>query len=320
MLTLLVIANPAAPHLKLLERLPRDVLPVIANDREQVRDGAQQAAAVLNADFRSGLLDQALSDSSGIRWVHHLFTGVEGVLTPTVVASPVPLTNGRGVFRQPLGEWSIAAMLHFSYDLRRVIRQQEAGVWEPFIGRCLKGSTLGIVGYGGIGGCAASLAKPFGVRILALRRRPELFAGDSVVDQFYPAGDINSLLAESDYVLVATPLTPATRGMIGPNQIAAMKPNAVLINVGRGPVVDEPALIQALESGALRGAALDVFNIEPLPASHPFYKMKNVLLSPHTADRVENFFEFAYEAFFENLDRFRRGEPLEYVVDKHAGY
>jgi len=319
-LTLLVIANPSGPHPKLLERLPKDIQLSVSNDADEIRARAPQADAILNTEFRGTLLGTALTASTKVRWVHHLYTGVEGVLIPEVVASPVPLTNGRGVFRRPLAEWTVGAMLHFAYDLRRAIRQQEAGVWEPFFARCLHGSTLGIVGYGGIGSTAASLVKPFGVKIAALRRRPELFANDPVVDAFYGPAQLNELMAVSDYLLLATPLTSDTRGMIGAAQIAAMKSNAVVINVGRGPVIDEPALIAALQAGKIGGAALDVFTVEPLPAGHPFYGMQNVLLSPHTADRVENFFDLAYDAFFENLNHFKNGEKLEYLVDKHAGY
>ena len=131
---------------------------------------------------------------------------------------------------------------------------------------------------------------------------------------------MNDLIAASDYLLAVLPLTAETRGMIGAPQIAAMKPDAVFLNVGRGPVVDEPALIDALQSKRIRGAALDVFAVEPLPTGHPFYSMPNVLLSPHTADRVEGFLGPAVDAFLENLQRFLAGQPLENVVDKHAGY
>jgi phosphoglycerate dehydrogenase-like enzyme len=158
------------------------------------------------------------------------------------------------------------------------------------------------------------------MKVAALRRRPELSAGDSLVDVSFAPSELNQLMAVSDYLLLSTPLTPETRGMIGPAQIAAMKPSAVVINIGRGPVIDEAALIEALQPGKLRGAALDVFTVEPLPAGHPFYGMENVLMSPHTADRVEGFLEPAMQCFLDNLKRFCAGEPLLNVVDKHAGY
>src|SRR5205823_5924766 len=145
------------------------------------------------------------------------------------------------------------------------------------------------------------LARPFGMRIVALRRRPELFQQDPLVDESFAPAKLNDLMAASDYVLLAAPLTDESRGMIGAKQIAAMKATGVLINVGRGAVVDEPALIRALEAGKIRGAALDVFAVEPLPAAHPFYKMENVLLSPHTADHVQDFIHLAVECFLDNL-------------------
>jgi len=134
------------------------------------------------------------------------------------------------------------------------------------------------------------------------------------------AASLEATLAQSDFVALTAPLTPETRGMIGEDQIAAMKNSAVLINVGRGAVVDEGALIRALQTRAIRGAALDVFTHEPLPPDHPFYSLDNVLISPHTADALADSRERAIQFFVENFERFRRGEPLENIVDKHAGY
>ena len=318
--TLLVIADPTAPFLKSLSRVPADMRTIVAGDPEKLKENAPEADAILFAAGRGGLLNPILPLAKKVRWIHSLWTGVEGLMTPELAAHPAPLSNGRGVFRWPLADWVVAVMLHYSYDLRRVIRQQEAGVWEPFTSSMLNGKTLGIVGYGSIGSAAAERARPFGMNIATLRRRPERSNGGSLADVNYPPSQINELMAASDYVLAALPATAGTRGLIGEAQIAAMKPTAVMINVGRGSSIDEPALIRALESGKIRGAALDVFTTEPLPSGHPFYKLPNVLLSPHTADRVEGFLEPALDCFFENLGRFRKGEPLLNVVDKHAGY
>jgi len=254
------------------------------------------------------------------RWVHSMWTGVEKLLSPQLVSSPLVLTNARGVFRRPLAEWSVGVMLFFAYDLRRVVRQQEAFTWQPFESEELFGKTLGIVGYGGIGRAAAERARPFGMRVLALRRRPEASERDPLLDRTYRPSQIDELMAASDYLLVAAPLTQETRGLVGEAQIRAMKASGVLINVGRGPVIDEAALVRALEEGRIRGAALDVVDVEPLPADHPFYRMKNVLLSPHTADRVSGFFQLPVDCFLENLRRFEAGEALQNVVDKEAGY
>ena len=319
-LTLLVLADPAASWLKLLGTLGPDVTVLVSNDAARVREYAPQADVIVNGTSNPPLLSAAIPPATRARWIHSLWTGVDNVLCPEVLASPLPLTNGRGVFRRPLAEWTIGAMLYFAYRMRRMVRQQQAGVWEAFTTEEIQGKTLGIIGYGGIGSTAAELARPFGMRIVALRRRPELFGQDSLVDESFAPAKLSQMLAASDYVLLATPLTDDTRGMIGAAQITAMKPTSVLINVGRGAVVDEAALIKALEDGKIRGAALDVFAVEPLPAGHPFYRMENVLLSPHTADHVQDFIHLAVEAFLENLKRFQAGQPLMNLVDKHAGY
>ena len=324
-LTLLVLGDPAASWLKLLGTLGPHVTVLVSNDPGRVREYAPQADVIVNGTSNPPLLSAAIPPATRARWIHSLWTGVDNVLCPEILASPLPLTNGRGVFRRPLAEWSIGAMLYFAYQMRRMIRQQQAGVWEAFTTEEIQGKTLGIIGYGGIGSMAAELARPFGMRIVALRRRPELFEPElfnnaPLVDQSFAPSQINELLAASDYVLLATPLTDETRGMIGAEQIAAMKPTSVLINVGRGAVVDEAALIKALDDGKIRGAALDVFAVEPLPEGHAFYRMENVLLSPHTADHLQDFVHLAVEAFLENLKRFQAGQPLMNLVDKRAGY
>lgn len=320
-LIVLVTADPAAPYLNALERLPSETRIIVSNDRRRLREAAPEADVILNGEFRDpGLLLDIFPHAKRLRWLHSLSAGVENVLSPEIVASPVPMTNGRGVFRTPLAEWVMAAMLHFSYDLRRIQRNQEAGCWEPFDVDELNGHTLGIVGYGEIGRAAAERARPFGMRVVAVRRHPARSAGDPLLDATYPASDINRMLAESDYVAVCAPLTPETRGLIGAPQLAVMKPSAVIINVGRGPVIDEAALIRALESGKIRGAALDVFDTEPLPSGHSFYRLTNVLLSPHSADHTPGWRHRAVQTFLDNFDRFSKGEPLLNLVDKHAGY
>jgi phosphoglycerate dehydrogenase-like enzyme len=158
------------------------------------------------------------------------------------------------------------------------------------------------------------------MRITAIRRRPALSGSDPLLDRIYPADRLPDLLREADYVLIAAPNTPETRGMIGPPELAIMKPTAVLINVGRGPLIEEAALIDTLQHGRIRGAALDVFDEEPLPAGHPFYGLKNVLLSPHSADHFSGWIESAARMFVRNFHHFVKGEPLENVVDKRAGY
>jgi len=316
---LVVIGDPAAPFVAPLSRLPKNIDSLITEDLEKLKAAVPDADALLYAGFSDALV-RVLPLAVHVRWIHSLWTGVEGILTPDMLKHPAILTNGRGAFRWPLADWVAAAMLFFAFDFGRVIRQQEKRVWQPFIGTSLEGRTLGIIGYGSISGAAAVRARCFGMKIAALRRRPELLEGDSLVDRGYAPGQIKELMAISDYLLLATPLTTHTRGLIGETELAAMKPSAVIMNVGRGPVIDEGAFIRALESGRIRGAALDVFDKEPLPVEHPFWQMPNVLVSPHTADRVEGFLAPAFECFFENLDRFLKTEPLLNVVNKLAGY
>jgi phosphoglycerate dehydrogenase-like enzyme len=319
-LFLLVIADPAAPFLTALSRVPQDLRVVVSDDAWELKSHAPQADAILFAHPDGNLLNEALPLARRARWIHSLWTGVEGILGPELLRHPALLTNGRGVFSGPLADWVIAVMLFFAFDLRRVIQQQEQGVWKPFVATTLERRWLGIVGYGAIGSATATRARTFGMKIAALRRRSELFQNDSTVDQAYGPGQIKELLAASDYVLLVTPLTDGTRGLIGEAEIAAMKRTAVIMNIGRGPVIDEAALVRALKDGKIRGAALDVFNTEPLPSDHPFWQMPNVLLSPHTADRVEGFLIPAFECFLENLNRFLKGDSLLNVVDKQAGY
>ncbi len=317
-LTVLVIGDPAAGYLRPLAALPPDTRVVVSRDRARLQEAAPDADVILNADFRDpSLLLETFPRSTRVRWVHVLSAGVEKLLSTEIVESSVPMTNGRGLYQRTLGEWIVAAMLYFAYDLRRLIRNQQAGRWEPFEHEALYGRTLGIIGYGAIGKAAAERARAFGMRILALRRNGP---ADSTVDAVYTRDRITEMLAECDYAAITAPLTAETRGMIGAPQIAAMKSSSVIINVGRGPALNEAALIAALEAKKIRGAALDVFDTEPLPAGHPFYRLENVLMSPHNADQVPESRTRAVEFFVQNFERFRAGEPLENVVDKHAGY
>jgi phosphoglycerate dehydrogenase-like enzyme len=257
--------------------------------------------------------------AEGVRWVHSRWAGIEGLLFPALVESDATVTNGRGSFSDSLAEWAMAAVLFFAKDLRRMRRSQSEGRWDPFDPEWVKGRTLGIVGYGDIGHAAARRARAFDMKVIGLRRRPQP-ERDELADEVWSLERRLELMQRADYVLVATPLTPETKALVGAAEIAAMKPTGVLINVGRGPCLDEAALVGALEAGRIRGAALDVFEKEPLPEGHPLYRLDNVLLSPHCADHVPGWLEDAMQLFLENVARFRGGRPLLNVVDKRAGY
>lgn len=282
--------------------------------------GRDRPDAILVCSVGRALLEPVWPMAGGVRWVHSRWAGIENLLFPGLVSSDAVVTNGRGSFADSLAEFVMAAVLFFAKDLGRMRKSQAQGRWDPFDPEWVRGKTLGIVGYGEIGRAVAVRARGFGMRVIGLRRRPEQSAGDPLLDELLPLARRAELMQRADYVVAATPLTPETRGLVGEAELQAMKPSAVLINVGRGPCVDEKALLRALESGRIRGAALDVFDKEPLPAGHPFYRLDNVLLSPHCADHVPGWLDDAMALFLENLELFRRGQPLKNVVDKRAGY
>jgi len=314
-----ILARPDDPGRSVLTPPPEGVRFAFGWDAE---DFAAAPAPDALLDCWSGpiRLSAVIARAPALRWIHARSAGLDGVLTPAVVAHPAVLTNGRGVFAPALAEFAVAALLHFAKDVPRLLRAQRAGSWEPYDMRALAGATVGIVGYGSIGRETAARLRPFGMHVLALRREPERSGTDPLVDETLPPSRVRELAERSDAIVVAAPLTPHTRGLFGRDAIAAMKPTAVLVNVGRGPVVDEAALVTALEERRIAGAALDVFETEPLPPGHPFWRLPNVLLSPHCADHVPGWIEAATRLFLGNLERFRRGEPLANVVDKARGY
>jgi phosphoglycerate dehydrogenase-like enzyme len=314
-----VIARPQDAGLHVLEPPPEGVRFVVGWEPDAF-DGASAPDALLDCWAGPTRIVAALGKAPGLRWIHARSAGLDRVLVPEVVAHPAVVTNGRGAFSPALAEFVLAALLFFAKDLRRLVAQQAAGAWEAFDSERLEGRTVGIVGYGDIGRAVASRLRPLGTRILALRRRPELAAEDPLVDATLPPERLLELMARADDVVVALPQTPQTRGFVGREAIAAMRRTAVLVNVGRGPVVDEKALVEALEQGRIRGAALDVFETEPLPPGSPLWRLSNVLLSPHCADHVPGWVDEAMRVFLRQLERFRRGEPLQDVVDKGLGY
>jgi phosphoglycerate dehydrogenase-like enzyme len=314
-----VLARPGDPGLRLLEPPTEGVRFVVGWEPEAFA-GAPPPDALLDCWAGPTRIVAALRQAPGLRWIHARSAGLDRVLVPEVAAHPAVLTNGRGAFSPALAEFALAALLFFAKDLRRLVAQQAAGAWTAFDMERLEGRTVGIVGYGDIGRAVAARLRPLGVEILALRRRPDLSREDPLATEVLPPGRLLELMARADGVVVAAPLTPQTHRLVGRDAIAAMKAAAVLVNVGRGPVVDEPALVEALEHGRIRGAALDVFETEPLPAESPLWRLPNVLLSPHCADHVPGWVDEAMRVFLRHLERFRHGEVPSGVVDKTAGY
>ncbi len=317
--SILVLADPNEPQLAMLDALPQNTSLAVGNKPAAFEGAASDADVIFNWSAGRDLVREVFAMTPRVRWVHSRSAGLDSLLFPELVDSPVPLTNGSGVFSQSLGEFALAAILYFAKDFRRMLRNQMAGRWEQFDVHEIQGQTVGIIGYGDIGRAIASRVHAMGMRVLAVKRHANSHT-DPLVDRVYSPEQRCEMIAQCDYVACAAPLTPETRGMIGDPEFAAMKPGSVIINVGRGPVIDEPAILKALTEGRIKGAGLDVFTHEPLPDGHPFYKMENVLLSPHCADHTMDWLEQAMRFFLENFDRYAKGEPLRNVVDKKLGY
>jgi phosphoglycerate dehydrogenase-like enzyme len=318
--TILVLAKPTVPQLVMLDKL-RGVAEIVVGDNVAALAGAAPRATVIfNWSGPLPVFSEIFRMCPNLRWVHSFSAGIERSLFPELVASPVPLTNGTGVFSPALGEFTLAAILYFAKDFRRMVRNQIAGRWEQFDIDPIEGQTVGIVGYGDIGRAVASRVKAMGMHVLAVRRHVPADGLDDYAEELFAPAQLREMLPRCDYVAVTAPLTPETRGMLGEREFAVMKRSAVIVNVGRGPVIHEKVLVAALSEGRIKGAALDVFDEEPLPAGHPFYRLENVLLSPHCADHTPDWFDNAMKFFLEQYDCFRKGEPLKNVVDKHLGY
>ena len=319
-LSILVLSAPDEPQLSMLDELRETANIVVGNSANAFDKAAATAEVIFNWSGSLSLIREVFVMSHAARWVHSRSAGLERTLFPELIASDITMTNGSGVFSPSLGEFALAAILYFAKDFRRMIRNQMAGVWEQFDVLPIAGQTVGIVGYGDIGRAVAARVRALGMNVLAVKRHVSQNNSDSLVDQIYRPDHLIEMLPRCDYVVVAAPLNAETRGLIGEAEFAAMKPSVVIINVGRGPVIDEPAMIKALSEHKIKGAALDVFAEEPLPNGHPFYKLENVLLCPHCADHTPDWLDNAMRFFIAQFERFRRGEPLLNVVDKKLGY
>jgi phosphoglycerate dehydrogenase-like enzyme len=272
------------------------------------------------------LLQAALEEPRRLRWIHSGSAGVRSLLHPELVESDVVLTNSAGVHAPPMAEAAIGMILHFARGFDVAVRAQARREWrkgpfeqDPRTVREVRGATLGILGLGGIGREVAWRATALGMQVLALRRRADAAAPEGVALLGGPDA-LDELLARSDYLLIAVPSTETTRGLIGRPQLARLPAGAVVINVARGDVIDEEALAESLRAGRLRGAALDVFAREPLPADSPLWSLDNVLLTPHVSATTPHFWRREVDLIVENIARYHRGDALRNVVDKRLGY
>jgi len=319
--TVLVLADPAEAQLRDLAKLPDETSIAVGKTPEAFERAAPDATVIFAWSLSGKLLRDVFHMAPRVRWVHTRSAGLDHLLFPELIASPAVLTNGSGVFSQSLGEFVLAAILYFAKNIRGMVRSQTEGRWAPFEVVEISGQTIGIIGYGDIGRAVATRARSMGMRVLGMTRRgPLLYNPDPLVSQIFSPANRIEMIAQCDYIVVAAPLTPETKGLVGEPEFAAMKRDAVVINVGRGPVIDEAALIRALSEGRIKGAGLDVFDTEPLPEGHPFFRLENVLLSPHCADHTTTWLEDAMRFFLSNFERYRKGEPLLNVVEKQLGY
>jgi phosphoglycerate dehydrogenase-like enzyme len=311
----LVIDADNDPQLAMLHEIPH----VAGNSLAAFEKAAPQAEAILHWSGRRDLLRSVFLACPRLRWVHSRAAGLDKSLFPELVESSIPLTNGSGVFSQSLGEFALAAILFFAKDFHRMLRSQAVQRWDQFDVEEIAHQTAGIVGYGDIGRAVASRLHAMGMKVLAVKRHPPV-SPDPFIAEFYTPDAMAAMLGRSDYVVVAAPLTPETRHMISDAQFAAMKPSAVILNVGRGPVIDQAAMVRALIQKRIRGAGLDVFEQEPIPAGDPIWTLDNVLISPHCADHTKDWLNDAMRFFLKQYTRFEKGEPLENIVEKHLGY
>jgi len=318
---LLVLSDPGDPQLSMLDALRETADVVIGDSADAFKNAAGSAEVIFNWSGSLSLIREVFLMSDAVRWVHSRSAGLERTLFPELIASNVTMTNGSGVFSPSLGEFALGAILYFAKDFRRMIRSQIAGLWEPFDVLPISGQTVGIVGYGDIGRAVATRVRAMGMKVLAVKRHVSAQKNpDPLADQIYGPDHLIEMLSRCDYIVVAAPLNAETLGLIGEAEFAAMKSSAVIINVGRGPVIEERAMIKALSEHKIKGAALDVFAEEPLPKGHPFYQLENVLLSPHCADHTPDWLDNAMLFFIAQFERFRQGQPLLNVVNKKLGY
>lgn len=277
--------------------------------------------------FPRELLDAALANGERLqlRWIHSAAAGVRSMLHPEIVASDVVITNSAGVHAEPIAESALGCILHFARGFDVAVRAQARAEWDktPFESRAgavreIAGATLGIIGYGGIGRALARRAVALGMHVQAHRTRQA--ADEDGVAMLHDDAGLEQLLRTSDYVVLALPSTDNTHHLIDAEKISWLKPDAVLVNVGRGDVIDEHALTSALQSRALRGAALDVFEVEPLPAESVLWGLPNVLILPHVSATTMRFWERQTELIVENVGRYLGGGRMRNEVDKEIGY
>jgi phosphoglycerate dehydrogenase-like enzyme len=314
-LTVLVMHNADERHLAMIRAVDPRVRVAATSDTERVMAAAPEADVIVAWQVPPAVLERA----QRLKWIHSTAAGVDGLLSPAVVSGRVTLTSSVGIHTVGLPEHVMALILAFARRLHVAVRHQMAHRWDrrSSIGEEIYGKTLGVLGLGAIGRALAERAAAFGMRVIGTKRAPEPIPH---VDRVLPPSGTDEVLRESDFLAIVLPLTPETKGLIDRRALGLMKPTAVLINVGRGAVVQEAALADALRQKTIAGAGLDVFEREPLPADSPLYDMENVIITPHVSGASPTYLDRAIPLFCENLRRYLDGAAMRNVVDPARGY
>lgn len=289
-----------------------------ASSREALIDALAEADILLVTDFRSALLAEAWPYARRLQWIHATSAGVDTLLFPELIASPIPLTNARGIFDRPIAETVLGLVLLFAKDLRTTLALQQRRAWRHRETERIEGRHALVVGAGAIGRQIARLLAAAGLTVEGIASRPR--GDDPDFRAVHGIEALHARLGEADYVVIAAPLTDTTAGLFGAAAFQAMAPSARLINIGRGPIVVTDDLVAALRQGAIAGAALDVFEQEPLPAEHPLWGLESVVVSPHMAGDFRGWRTALSEQFVANFERWAAGAPLRNTVDKQRGY
>lgn len=267
--------------------------------------GPHIAAADALITFTPMMTGEVLQQAQRLKWIQTLGTGVDNLIDQPALRKDVIVTNVRGIHGPPVSEAALGTMLALARNLPGAVRAQDARQWRRFPAQLLHDKTVGIFGVGLIAEALAPKCKAFGMRVIGISSAPRPVAG---FDRMHSRDELLQVMGELDFFVLLTPLTAATRNSVGAGVFAAMKPSSFLINLARGGVVDEPALVEALTSGRIAGAALDVFNEEPLPSDHPFWAMQNVIITTHQGGFCDVYIDYALPTVETNMERFLKGD------------
>lgn len=287
-------------------------------DADTLRQTLPGTRVMMVTDFRTEALREAWPSADSLEWIHATSAGVDALMFPELVNSDVTVTNAQGIFDRSIAEYVLCTILMFAKDFPHSIRLQMAREWQHRDTERAQGSRVLVVGAGSIGRQIARLVSAVGMAVHGIARRPR--SDDPDFEAVHANDALYEQLGLADYVVIAAPLTPATEKLFNAGAFRAMQPTARLINIGRGPIVDTPALVEALRRGEIAGAGLDVFEEEPLPSDHPLWAMENVTMTAHMAGDFLGWKKALTEQFFSNLDNWLAGRDFFNVVDKGRGY